>query len=234
MEEANLIYMDLKNKNSPLYNFLKAKNLMAIELNNNFPSKPKNQDLQFKPSIKAINILKQINEISKNIITTSKKAKPYFLSEETKTSRSINNEENKDILFNSFQNFIVFKKNEEFQKGVPILKLKQDEFDSKISYDRVKTKLVNMKNYQGRKYKKNKLILPELSVNIKQIFNTEKEPITKKISKNHMQKMNKSTEEKDITKVIPDYNTINQKKKYELYELNDWYYNNKKKPFKIK
>ena len=79
MEEANLIYMDLKNKNSPLYNFLKAKNLMAIELNNNFPSKPKNQDLQFKPSIKAINILKQINEISKNIITTSKKAKPYFL-----------------------------------------------------------------------------------------------------------------------------------------------------------
>ena len=61
MEEANLIYMDLKNKNSPLYNFLKAKNLMAIELNNNFPSKPKNQDLQFKPSIKAINILKQIN-----------------------------------------------------------------------------------------------------------------------------------------------------------------------------
>ena len=63
MEEANLIYMDLKNKNSPLYNFLKAKNLMAIELNNNFPSKPKNQDLQFKPSIKAINILKQINLI---------------------------------------------------------------------------------------------------------------------------------------------------------------------------
>ena len=46
--------------------------------------------------------------------------------------------------------------------------------------------------------------------------------------------MNKSTEEKDITKVIPDYNTIKQKKKYELYELNDWYYNNKKKPFKIK
>lgn len=65
MEETNLIYMDLKNKNSPLYNFLKAKNLMVIELNNNFPSKPKYQDLQFKPSIKAINILKQINEISK-------------------------------------------------------------------------------------------------------------------------------------------------------------------------
>lgn len=232
MEEANLIYMDLKNKNSPLYNFLKAKNLMVIDLNNNFSYGNKNIDLEYKPSNKAINILKQINEISKNIVTTSKKSKPYLLDEETKTSKSLNSDENKDILFNSFQNFIVFKKNEEFQKGVPILKLKQEEFDSKISYDREKTKRINMKKYQKRKL--NKLILPELHINAKRNLSTEKEPFIKKSSVRRFTKINKSAEEKDITQAIPDYNIIKQRKKYELYELNDWYYNNKKKPFKIK
>lgn len=233
MEDENLIYMDLKNKNSPLYNFLKAKNLMVIDLNNNFSYENRKINMDFKPSNKAINILKQINEISKNIVTTSKKSKPDLLDGETKTSKSMNNDESKDILFNSYQNFIIFKKNEEFQRGVPILKLKQ-EFDSKISYDRVKTNRINVKQYQKRELNKNKLILPKVHIRRKRILNKEKEHATKKSFISRFTKINKSSEEKDITKAIPDYNIIKQKKKYELYELNDWYYNNKKKPFKIK
>ena len=54
MEETNLILMDLRNKNSPLYNFLKAKNLMVLELNHSNSSMRKS-NMSYQPSKKAKN-----------------------------------------------------------------------------------------------------------------------------------------------------------------------------------
>ena len=43
----------------------------------------------------------------------------------------------------------------------------------------------------------------------------------------------KSLNERELSEVIPDINKMKEQKKYEMYKLNDLYYNYKSKPFKI-
>ena len=220
MEETNLILMDLRNKNSPLYNFLKAKNLMVLELNHSNNSMRKS-NMSYQPSKKAKNILSQIDKLNTHIQTSS-------------NINSIKEEEEKkhDVLLNSYQNFIIFKKNIEFSKGKSILELKQDEFDNKISYDRetiknrsLSNKMFNIKRNFKKKQSPVMITLP--------VIKEYKKPKTKRNNKIKKNKSIKSLNERELTEVIPDINKMKEQKKYELYKLNDLYYNYKSKPFKI-
>ena len=220
MEETNLILMDLRNKNSPLYNFLKAKNLMVLELNHSNNSMRKS-NMSYQPSKKAKNILSQIDKLNTHIQTSS-------------NINSIKEDEEKkhDVLLNSYQNFIIFKKNIEFSKGKSILELKQDEFDNKISYDRetiknrsLSNKMFNIKRNFKKKQSPVMLTLP--------VIKEYKKPKTKRNNKIKKNKSIISLNERELTEVIPDINKMKEQKKYELYKLNDLYYNYKSKPFKI-
>ena len=220
MEETNLILMDLRNKNSPLYNFLKAKNLMVLELNHSNNSMRKS-NMSYQPSKKAKNILSQIDKLNTHIQTST-------------NINSIKEDEEKkhDVLLNSYQNFIIFKKNIEFSKGKSILELKQDEFDNKISYDRetiknrsLSNKMFNIKRNFKKKQSPVMITLP--------VIKEYKKPKTKRNNKIKKNKLIKSLNERELTEVIPDINKMKEQKKYELYKLNDLYYNYKSKPFKI-
>ena len=220
MEETNLILMDLRNKNSPLYNFLKAKNLMVLELNHSNNSMRKS-NMSYQPSKKAKNILSQIDKLNTHIQTST-------------NINSIKEDEEKkhDVLLNSYQNFIIFKKNIEFSNGKSILELKQDEFDNKISYDRetiknrsLSNKMFNIKRNFKKKQSPVMLTLP--------VIKECKKPNTKRNNKIKKNKSIKSLNERELTEVIPDINKMKEQKKYELYKLNDLYYNYKSKPFKI-
>lgn len=220
MEETNLILMDLRNKNSPLYNFLKAKNLMVLELNHSNNSMRKS-NMSYQPSKKAKNILSQIDKLNTHIQTSS-------------NINSIKEDEEKkhDVLLNSYQNFIIFKKNIEFSNGKSILQLKQDEFDNKISYDRetiknrsLSNKMFNIKINFKKKQSPVMITLP--------VIKECKKPKTKRNNKIKKNKSIKSLNERELTEVIPDINKMKEQKKYELYKLNDLYYNYKSKPFKI-
>lgn len=220
MEETNLILMDLRNKNSPLYNFLKAKNLMVLELNHSNNSMRKS-NMSYQPSKKAKNILSQIDKLNTHIQTST-------------NINSIKEDEEKkhDVLLNSYQNFIIFKKNIEFSKGKSILELKQDEFDNKISYDRetiknrsLSNKMFNIKRNFKKKQSPVMITLP--------VIKEYKKPKTKRNNKIKKNKSIKSLNERELTEVIPDINKMKEQKKYELYKLNDLYYNYKSKPFKI-
>ena len=220
MEETNLILMDLRNKNSPLYNFLKAKNLMVLELNHSNNSMRKS-NMSYQPSKKAKNILSQIDKLNTHIQTST-------------NINSIKEDEEKkhDVLLNSYQNFIIFKKNIEFSKGKSILELKQDEFDNKISYDRetiknrsLSNKMFNIKRNFKKKQSPVMITLP--------VIKEYKKPKTKRNNKIKKNKSIKSLNEQELTEVIPDINKMKEQKKYELYKLNDLYYNYKSKPFKI-
>lgn len=214
MEETNLILMDLRNKNSPLYNFLKAKNLMVLELNHSNSSMRKS-NMSYQPSKKAKNILSQIDMLNTHI----------------QTSSNIKNDDEKkhDVLLNSYQNFIIFKKDIEFSKGKSILQLKQDEFDNKISYDRetIKNRSLSNKifNIKRKKHSPVMITLP--------VIKEYKKPKTKRSSKMRKNKSIKSLNERELSEVIPDINKMKEQKKYEMYKLNDLYYNYKSKPFKI-
>ena len=217
MEETNLILMDLRNKNSPLYNFLKAKNLMVLELNHSNSSMRKS-NMSYQPSKKAKNILSQIDMLNTHI----------------QTSSNIKNDDEKkhDVLLNSYQNFIIFKKDIEFSKGKSILQLKQDEFDNKISYDRetiknrsLSNKIFNIKRNFPKKHSPVMITLP--------VIKEYKKPKTKRSSKMRKNKSIKSLNERELSEVIPDINKMKEQKKYEIYKLNDLYYNYKSKPFKI-
>lgn len=220
MEETNLILMDLRNKNSPLYNFLKAKNLMVLELNHSNNSMRKS-NMSYQPSKKAKNILSQIDKLNTHIQTSS-----------NINSIKEDEEKNHDVLLNSYQNFIIFKKNIEFSNGKSILELKQDEFDNKISYDRetiknrsLSNKMFNIKRNFKKKQSPVMLTLP--------VIKEYKKPKTKRNNKIKKNKSIKSLNEQELTEVIPDINKMKEQKKYELYKLNDLYYNYKSKPFKI-
>ena len=217
MEETNLILMDLRNKNSPLYNFLKAKNLMVLELSHSNSSMRKS-NMSYQPSKKAKNILSQIDMLNTHI----------------QTSSNIKNDDEKkhDVLLNSYQNFIIFKKDIEFSKGKSILQLKQDEFDNKISYDRetiknrsLSNKIFNIKRNFPKKHSPVMITLP--------VIKEYKKPKTKRSSKMRKNKSIKSLNERELSEVIPDINKMKEQKKYEMYKLNDLYYNYKSKPFKI-
>ena len=137
-----------------------------------------------------------------------------------------------DVLLNSYQNFIIFKKNIEFSKGKSILELKQDEFDNKISYDRetiknrsLSNKMFNIKRNFKKKQSPVMITLP--------VIKEYKKPKTKRNNKIKKNKSIKSLNERELTEVIPDINKMKEQKKYELYKLNDLYYNYKSKPFKI-
>lgn len=220
MEETNLILMDLRNKNSPLYNFLKAKNLMVLELNHSNNSMRKS-NMSYQPSKKAKNILSQIDKLNTHIQTSS-----------NINSIKEDEEKNHDVLLNSYQNFIIFKKNIEFSNGKSILELKQDEFDNKISYDRetiknrsLSNKMFNIKRNFKKKQSPVMITLP--------VIKEYKKPKTKRNNKIKKNKSIKSLNEQELTEVIPDINKMKEQKKYELYKLNDLYYNYKSKPFKI-
>ena len=220
MEETNLILMDLRNKNSPLYNFLKAKNLMVLELNHSNNSMRKS-NMSYQPSKKAKNILSQIDKLNTHIQTSS-----------NINSIKEDEEKNHDVLLNSYQNFIIFKKNIEFSNGKSILELKQDEFDNKISYDRetiknrsLSNKMFNIKRNFKKKQSPVMLTLP--------VIKEYKKPKTKRNNKIKKNKSIKSLNEQELTEVIPDINKMKEQKKYEMYKLNDLYYNYKSKPFKI-
>lgn len=223
MEETNLIFMDLRNKNSPLYNFLKAKNLMVIELNHSNNSMRKS-NMSYQPSKKAKNILNQIDMLNTHIQTTS-----------NMNSKKEDEDNKHDVLLNSYQNFIIFKKNIEFSKGKSILQLKQDEFDNKISYDRetIKNRSLSNKIFN---IKRNIIKKPNPIMNTLPIIKEYKKPKTKQNKQYKIIKKNKSIKslnERELTESIPDINKMKEQKKYELYKLNDLYYNYKSKPFKI-
>ena len=157
-----------------------------------------------------------------------------MLNTHIQTSSNIKNDDEKkhDVLLNSYQNFIIFKKDIEFSKGKSILQLKQDEFDNKISYDRetiknrsLSNKIFNIKRNFPKKHSPVMITLP--------VIKEYKKPKTKRSSKMRKNKSIKSLNERELSEVIPDINKMKEQKKYEIYKLNDLYYNYKSKPFKI-
>ena len=157
-----------------------------------------------------------------------------MLNTHIQTSSNIKNDDEKkhDVLLNSYQNFIIFKKDIEFSKGKSILQLKQDEFDNKISYDRetiknrsLSNKIFNIKRNFPKKHSPVMITLP--------VIKEYKKPKTKRSSKMRKNKSIKSLNERELSEVIPDINKMKEQKKYEMYKLNDLYYNYKSKPFKI-
>jgi hypothetical protein len=110
-EKLNRRNLNIDSENSPRRKF-------EIEKENHKIKKIKNSFTNFDKQ-KNLKILKEIE----NMIFSFK----------TKELNLNNNSEIRDSLLNTFKNFVIFKRKKEFSEGVPILKIKKNEFMENLS-----------------------------------------------------------------------------------------------------
>ena len=197
--------------------FFEAQNIKKVKISN--PNKKKEIKNVLETN-KINNILNRNCVNEKNIQTEEK-----------------NNNEYKDSLLNTFQDFIIITQADQFNKGVPILKIKQNKFEKNISYERKdldnKFFLNNRMKYNIEENIKNKnknnFINKSINYNrkninsIKNFNNISNDNINKK---KHLNIINlKRKELKNILNIndlIPDIEREKEEKKYEIYEMNDY------------
>lgn len=138
-----------------------------------------------------------------------------------------------DGLLNTHQDFIVITKESEFKKGTPILKLKQDDFESKITYVKKPVQLL---------YKKPVPTSPSVSVSASagSISSVKSRSVAKvKLPKIATSKEVLSGKPKRknrrvlcLSESIPDINVEIKARKQLKEELMEMYKKYKRKPFK--
>ena len=154
----------------------------------------------------------------------------------------------KELIQNSFLNtfgdFIIMTKEKEYKKGIPILTLKQEEFENKISYRPKIYKIPKNINFKERNKNINELftneeILSHFSTNYRikslnksipndKIFNKNKIKIQKRnLDDPHKLFINKT----EIDPIIPNNNNQNI---FSLFEMKEYYDSFRNKPFKFK
>ena len=197
--------------------FFEAQNIKKVKISN--PNK--------KREIKNVLETNKINNIlNRNCVN-----------EKNSQTEEKNNNEYKDSLLNTFQDFIIITQADQFKKGVPILKIKQNKFEKNISYERKdlenKFFLNNRMKYNIEENIKNKnksnFINKSINYNrkninyIKNFNNISNDNINKK---KHLNIINlKRKELKNILNIndlIPDIEREKEEKKYEIYEMNDY------------
>ena len=205
--------------------FFEAQNIKKVKISN--PNK--------KKEIKNVLETNKINNIlNRNCVN-----------EKNSQTEEKNNNEYKDSLLNTFQDFIIITQADQFKKGVPILKIKQNKFEKNISYERKdldnKFFLNNRMKYNIEENIKNKnknnFINKSINYNrkninyIKNFNNISNDNINKK---KHLNIINlKRKQLKNILNIndfIPNIEGEKEEKKYEIYEMNDYlkkYYNKK-------
>jgi hypothetical protein len=205
--------------------FFEAQNIKKVKISN--PNK--------KKEIKNVLETNKINNILNRNCVNEKKSQ----------TEEKNNNEYKDSLLNTFQDFIIITQADQFKKGIPILKIKQNKFEKNISYERKdlenKFFLNNRMKYNIEENIKNKnknnFINKSINYNrkninyIKNFNNISNDNINKK---KHLNIINlKRKELKNILNIndyIPNIEGEKEEKKYEIYEMNDYlkkYYNKK-------
>ena len=148
----------LHQKNS-LLQFLKAKDFNLPELNQllneyqnishkTFTHQNKHK---YKPSIHSKRVLSELKYVDNVVNKTNINNNEEYIA---KTEGN---------LLNFHENFIIFKRSEEFQKGIPLLKLKQENFETKISFD--KQRDINEMKYKGKKRYNLKLLNKNIKLN---------------------------------------------------------------------
>ena len=164
----------------------------------------------------------QVNKfLNKNI---NQKLKTPILPETTRTDLL------KNSLLNTFGNFIIMTKDEEYKKGIPILTLKQEEFENKISlkpkFNKIKKKYnILQRDQKLKEIITNKEILSHLNHNL------SKKKKYKIISRNFSDEPKLFINKTEVNpKKIPD--RLN--KMLALFEMKDYYNSLKFKPFKFK
>ena len=180
--------------------------------------------------------------LNKNI---NQKLKTPILPETTRTDLL------KNSLLNTFGNFIIMTKDEEYKKGIPILTLKQEEFENKISlkpkYNKIKKKYnILQRDQKLKEIITNKEILSHLNHNLSNdrkenennmknnfnvCLNLSKKKKYKIISRNFSDEPKLFINKTEVNpKKIPD--RLN--KMLALFEMKDYYNSLKFKPFKFK
>ena len=188
----------------------------------------------------------QVNKfLNKNI---NQKLKTPILPETTRTDLL------KNSLLNTFGNFIIITKEEEYKKGIPILTLKQEEFENKISlkpkYNQIKKKCnILQRDQKLKEIITNKEILSHLNHNSSNVNSFRKENennmnnninVCLNLSKKKKYKIisrNFSDEPKlfiNKTEVNPKKLPDRLNKMLTLFEMKDYYNSLKFKPFKFK
>ena len=163
----------------------------------------------------------------------------------------------KNSFLNTFGDFIIMTKEKEYKKGIPILTLKQEEFENKISYRPKKYNIPKNINFNDRKKNineiiTNKEILSHFSTNYrfkslnksipndKFLSTRERSNNSDKIinkNKVKIQKRNLDIPHKlfinrtEIEPIIPNNNNNNL---YSLFEMKEYYDSFRTKPFKFK
>lgn len=197
--------------------FFEAQNIKKVKISN--PNK--------KKEIKNVLETNKINNIlNRNCVN-----------EKNSQTEEKNNNEYKDSLLNTFQDFIIITQADQFKKGIPILKIKQNKFEKNISYERKdlenKFFLNNRMKYNIEENinnkNKNNFINKSINYNrkninsIKNFNNISNDNINKK---KHLNIINlKRKELKNILNIndlIPDIEREKEEKKYEIYEMNDY------------
>ena len=197
--------------------FFEAQNIKKVKISN--PNK--------KREIKNVLETNKINNIlNRNCVN-----------EKNSQTEEKNNNEYKDSLLNTFQDFIIITQADQFKKGIPILKIKQNKFEKNISYERKdlenKFFLNNRMKYNIEENinnkNKNNFINKSINYNrkninsIKNFNNISNDNINKK---KHLNIINlKRKELKNILNIndlIPDIEREKEEKKYEIYEMNDY------------
>ncbi len=197
--------------------FFEAQNIKKVKISN--PNK--------KKEIKNVLETNKINNIlNRNCVN-----------EKNSQTEEKNNNEYKDSLLNTFQDFIIITQADQFKKGVPILKIKQNKFEKNISYERkdldnkfflnnrMKVNIEeNIKNKNKNNFINKSINYNRKNINyIKNFNNISNDNINKK---KHLNIINlKRKELKNILNIndlIPDIEREKEEKKYEIYEMNDY------------
>ena len=225
----------LNQKNS-LLQFLRTKDFNLPDLNKllkeyqsmSTKSLTHQNKIKYKPSIHSKKVLSELKYVDNVVNKTNINTNDEYIA---KTEGN---------LLNFHENFIIFKRSEDFQKGIPLLKLKQENFETKISFN--KDKDISEMKYKGKKRYNLKLLNKNIKLNstrtVKQI---EYPPLTMRKIKSIEQmkpkrKLNlntiKSCKEIDLTNIIPNVSQTSQNKKDYYIKLNTKYSSLLPKPFK--
>ncbi len=157
---------------------------------------------------------------------------------------------------NTFGDFIIMTKEKEYKKGIPILTLKQEEFENKISYRPKKYNIPKNINFNDRKKNINEIItnqeilshfstnyrfkslnhsMPnqnflssrDKNINSDKILNKNKMKIQKRNLDPHQLFINRT----EIEPIIPKNNNQNL---FSLFEMKEYYDSFRNRPFKFK
>ena len=199
--------------------FFEQQNIKKIKISN--PNKNK--------EIKNVLETNKINNILNRNFNESKNEKNEI------DKKNIN--EYNDSLLNTFQDFIIITQEDQFKKGVPILKIKQNKFEKNISYDRKdldnKYFINKHMKYNTEEKIKNKnksnFINRSINYNRKNINYINNFNNNSNRNINNKKKLNiinlKRKELKNILNInefIPNIEREKEEKKYEIYEMNDY------------